>query len=232
MTVKFHQLEQEITSRNGWSVVEVMRNRMIEGISSSGVFDARGKQGALPAQIQRLSGRGLLVGPVRTAWCDEGSVSGLVSCFEECQPGDVIVLQGSGDWAYFGELTGAEAIRRGVVGVVADCYVRDLSNLKDWPIQVFARGLTPKGAGFKEPGKAGVPLKVGPVTVYPGDWIVGDRDGLVVIPAGEVDSVVSDTIDLVAREGRWAADVLRGVSLLDQRFEDGAALRDRLDGAL
>lgn len=209
-----------------------MQNRVFQGVSASGVFDVRSKQGALPAQIRRLSGRGLLCGPVRTAWCEEGSVSGLVSCFEDCEPGDVIVLQGGGDWAYFGGLTGAEAIRRGAIGLVADCFVRDLNDLVDWPIHVFARGLTPKGAGFKDPGKAGVSLTIGSVTVNPGDWIVGDDDGLVVIPAAEVDEVLDRAVELATREARWTTGVLRGGNLLDQRFDDGTVLRERLDGAL
>ncbi len=213
-------------------MVEIMRKRVFEGISSSGVFDVRGKQGALPVGIQRLSGEGILFGPVCTAWCEEGSVSGVVSGLEECRAGDVLVIQGGGDWAYFGELTGAEAVRRGIVGLVADCYVRDVKVLAGWPIQVFARGATPKGAGFRSPGKAGVPLKVGLVTVSPGDWVIGDADGLVVVPAGEVDGVLDSATELVAREGRWASGVLGGVGLLDQTFDDGSTLRDRLDGSM
>ena len=205
---------------------------MAGSISSSGVFDARGKQGALPAEIRRFSGEGLLLGAIRTAWCAEGSVSGVVSGIEQCQPEEVLVIQGGGDWAYFGELTGAEAVRRGIVGLVADCYVRDLNSLAGWPIQVFARGLTPKGAGFKAPGKVGVPLEIGSLTVQTGDWVVGDSDGLVVVPGGEIDQVLADAHELVSREGRWASGVLQGVSLLEQKFDDGTTLRDRLDGGV
>ena len=216
-------------------MMEIIGNcRIVEGISSSGVFDVREKQGALTAEIQRLSGHGILLGRVRTASCDEGSVAALVSAFAECEPGDVLVIQGGGDWAYFGELTGAEAIRHGVIGVVADCFVRDLKTLSEWPIHVFARGLTPKGAGFRAsgPGKAGVPLTIGHITLNPGDWIIGDEDGLVVIPADDLDSVLEQTAELVVREGRWASSVLRGNSLLDMRFENGTTLRDRLEGSL
>lgn len=213
-------------------MVKIMDGRLVEGISSSGVFDVRGKQGAFPPPIQRLCGEGVLLGPARTAWCEEGSVSGVVSGLEECHPGDVLVIQGAGDWAYFGELTGAEAVRRGIAGLVADCYVRDLSSLMSWPIQVFARGVTPRGAGFRASGRVNVPLEIGLVTVNPGDWIVGDADGLVLVPAAEIETVLDDATALVAREGKWASDVLRGVGLLDQKFDDGTSLRDRLDGGL
>lgn len=213
-------------------MVATMSSKVLEGISSSGVFDVRGKQGAFPPQIQRLCGQGVLIGPARTAWCEEGSVSGVVTGLEKCETGDVLVIQGTGDWAYFGELTGAEAVRRGVIGLVADCYVRDLKSLTNWPIQVFAKGVTPKGAGFRAPGRVDIPLEIGPVTVTPGDWIVGDADGLVLIPAREVDAVLEQAVELVAREGRWANGVLNGVGLLDQRFDDGTSLRDRLGGSL
>lgn len=217
---------------DGKVVVKTIGNQSIDSISSSGVFDVQGKQGALPAEIQRVCGQGTLFGPARTVRCAEGSVSGVVSGIAEAAPGDVLVVQGGGDWAYFGELTGAEAIRRGVIGLVGDCYVRDIESLSGWPIQVFARGLTPKGAGFKDPGHVDVPLHIGLVTVNPGDWIVGDRDGLVVVPAGQVMGVVERATELVSREGRWAQGVLQGGSLMDQRFDDGTTLRDRLEGSL
>lgn len=213
-------------------VVKTIGNLSIDSISSSGVFDVRGKEGAFPAEIQRISGHGTLVGPARTVRCADGSVSGVVSGIDAAQPGDVLVIQGAGDWAYLGELTGAEAIRQGVIGVVGDCYVRDVQTLSEWPIQVFARGLTPKGAGFKEPGVVGVPLRIGQITVNTGDWVVGDRDGVVVVPADEVMTVIELANELVSREGRWARGVLEGVSLMDQRFDDGTRLRDRLEGSL
>ena len=201
----------------------------LAALSASGVFDARGKSGALPAGINRLVGSEPVAGPIVTARCHEGSVSAVVAALDTCSPGDILVIQGAGEWAYFGELTGAEAIRHGVVAVVADCYVRDIDHLAGWPIQVFARGLTPQGAGFGPPGEACVPITVGEVVLDPGDWLVGDADGVVAVPAAEIEDALGNARELVATEAGWASGVLRGEALLDQAFADGSTLRDRLE---
>src|SRR5712691_4587235 len=83
-------------------------------LSSSGVADARGKKGAFPAAIKRLHGSATVAGPAVTASCGEGAVSAVLASLQQAKPGQILVAQGSGEWAYFGELTGAEAVRVGL----------------------------------------------------------------------------------------------------------------------
>jgi 4-hydroxy-4-methyl-2-oxoglutarate aldolase len=200
------------------------------GLSSSGVFDARGKVGALPAAVRRIHGSGTVAGPATTVICSEGSVSGVLSALATAQQGQILVIQGAGEWAYFGELTGSEAIRVGIVAVVLDTYVRDIDRLCEWDIHVFARGLTPKGAGFGALGEVGVPLTIGDALIEPGDWLVGDGDGLTTVPSAEVQTVFERANELVASEGECAAKVLRGDSLLNQDFRYGKTFRESLAG--
>jgi 4-hydroxy-4-methyl-2-oxoglutarate aldolase len=200
------------------------------GLSSSGVFDAQGKEGALPAAIKRIHGHGTVAGPATTVACAEGSVSGVLSALAESQQGQVLIIQGAGEWAYFGELTGAEALRVGIVAVVLDTYVRDIDRLSEWDIQVFARGVTPKGAGFGALGEVGVPLTIGEAVIEPGDWLVGDGDGLVTVPSAQAQAVFERARELVASEGQCAARVLSGDSLLNQDFRYGKTFRETLSG--
>src|SRR5205814_3809616 len=87
-----------------------MRVRL-ERLSSSGVGDASGKRRILDSGIRRLAGDGTFAGRAVTARCEEGSVSAVLRALAECEPGAVLVAHGPGEWAYFGELTGADAVR-------------------------------------------------------------------------------------------------------------------------
>ncbi len=95
-------------------------------LSASTVFDANDKRGALPPEVHRLHGEGTVAGPVVTAACAEGSVAAVLTALETAPRGSVLVVQGSGGWAYAGELLSTEAARVGVVAVVIDGHARDL----------------------------------------------------------------------------------------------------------
>lgn len=194
----------------------------LERLSSSGIADARGKQGALEGAIRRLHGAGTVAGTALTARCAEGSVAAVIHALEQAQPGQVLVIQGGGEWAYSGELTGAEAVRRGIVAFAIDGLVRDLERLSTIDLQVFARGTTPQGARVAGAGEANVPLTIGAdrVVVNPGDWVVGDVDGVTVIPAGEVEAVVARGEEIAAAEAACFERILGGASLLDEPYGD------------
>ena len=101
------------------------------------------------------------------------------------QPGDVIVIDGSRSpaSAVLGDLVSTKARHRGVAGFVVDGLIRDLPAIRalgDFP--VFARGVTPIGPMHRGPGEINYPIAAGGIVVNPGDMIVGDLNGVVVVP--------------------------------------------------
>jgi 4-hydroxy-4-methyl-2-oxoglutarate aldolase len=128
--------------------------------------------------------------PVR---CTPGDNLGIHVAVTRGPAGSVIVadMGGARDFGYWGEVltTGAQA--RGIVGLVIDGGVRDCDALAAHAFPVFSTGLALTGASKERPGAVGQPVTVGDVDVEDGDWIVGDVDGVVVVPAGSLDDVLT-----------------------------------------
>lgn len=108
----------------------------------------------------------------------------LHEAMKEIAPGQVMVVDGGGDEsrALMGDLIGARALDAGVAGFVIDGAVRDAPALRDLGLPVFARTVTPAGPYKHGPGRLQVPVAIGGVVVRPGDIVVGDEDGVVVVP--------------------------------------------------
>jgi 4-hydroxy-4-methyl-2-oxoglutarate aldolase len=204
-----------------------IRSRL-QRLSAAVLEDAQGKRGALPSGIARLHGSALVAGPAVTARCPEGSVGALLRALAEASAGDVLVAQGPGECAYFGELTGAEATRRGVSAIVLDGLVRDLERLRTLPLSIFARGVSPHGALPDAAGETQVVLEIGAELVRPGDWIVADLDGVVVVPAAELEQAVVRAEELTTLEDACFQRVLAGESFFDQLSQDGTTIGERI----
>jgi regulator of RNase E activity RraA/kynurenine formamidase len=215
------------TPGEGMEDLPTIRDRLSR-LSSSGAADARGKRGALPGAIRRLHGAGTVAGPAITARCAPGAVSAVLGSLEQATAGQILVAQGTGEWAYFGELTGAEAVRIGLAAVVVDGFVRDLERLNTLALPIFARGSTSQGGRPTGQGEVGVPLRIGDAEVRTGDWIVADADGVVVIPKEDLDDVISRAEEISATEAACWDRVLGGTSLLDQPYQDGTILREAI----
>jgi 4-hydroxy-4-methyl-2-oxoglutarate aldolase len=109
-------------------------------------------------------------------------------------PAGTVLVVSVGDvreLGYWGEVltTGAEA--RGIAGLVIDGCVRDVAALERHDFPVFSAGIALKGATKNQPGAIGSVTTAGDVDVHAGDWIVGDRDGVTVVRAGELDTVLA-----------------------------------------
>jgi 4-hydroxy-4-methyl-2-oxoglutarate aldolase len=117
-------------------------------------------------------------------------------------------MGGVRDFGYWGEVltTGAEA--RGIAGLVIDACVRDCDALADHGFPVFSTGLALTGASKVQPGAIDCAITAGDVDVEPGDWVVGDVDGVVVIPGAQVDDVLAAGRGRAAKEAALF-DVLR-----------------------
>ena len=107
----------------------------------------------------------------------------LHKALELAQPGDVIVVDAQGDLsnAITGEIMMTQAAMSGVAGVVVDGAIRDSEAMRDLDMPVYAAGVTPKGPYKDGPGEINVPVTCGGVVVNPGDIVVGDADGIVII---------------------------------------------------
>src|SRR5215218_3359744 len=133
----------------------------------------------------------------------------LTRALDDAQPGDILVINGQGDLsrALIGDLIGEIMVSKGVLGAVIDGAVRDAETLAAQGLVVFARAATPAGPFKNGPGVIGSPVAVGGVVVSPGDLIVTDPDGVVVVPHHRAD---------------WAADQV------DRVTEKEEALRRRI----
>lgn len=133
-----------------------------------------------------------LVGTAITVKAPLGDNLMFHKAIELAQPGDVIVIDGEGDMCHSlcGELMMTEAMKKGVAGFIVDGCIRDVESVKTMNFSVYARGVNPKGPYKNGPGEINVPISCGGQVVFPGDIIVGDLDGIVVIKAAEAAEIL------------------------------------------
>lgn len=128
-------------------------------------------------------------------------------------PGDIIVVDGQGDTtnALIGELMITWAQLRGVGGFIIDGAIRDAGVIKAMSIPVYAVGVTPAGPYKDGPGEINIPISCGGVTVKPGDILVGDEDGVVVINPKDAPEILQNARKTVAKEADVMAAIKNGI---------------------
>lgn len=163
------------------------------GAPTSFICDAMGGEAALDWRIKPISPMSLL-GVALTCQCGPADVLPLKAAVAWSQPGDVIVVATGGhtNAAVVGDLLLGVAKNRGVVGFITDGLIRDLIDVEALQLPVYARGVSPNSPHSNGPGSVGLPIVCGGRTVASGDIIVGDRDGVVVIPRGEIAEVLKN----------------------------------------
>jgi 4-hydroxy-4-methyl-2-oxoglutarate aldolase len=151
-----------------------------------------------------------LAGPARTVRCRPGDNLALHRAIAAAQPGDVIVVDYGGSLGSgpFGEIMALACQMRGIAGLVTDGAVRDSEQIAALGFPVFARGLNIRGTVKSDPGEIDVPVTLCGATVDPGDMIVADADGVIVVPMAEVAAALSAAEARASREAQ-AMDRLR-----------------------
>jgi regulator of RNase E activity RraA len=181
------------------------------------VCDALGRFGAMHYTIKPVVPGWRVAGPaitVRTRPCDNLVI---YKALELAQPGDVLVItnheyETNATW---GDLTSMIGKARGLAGMVTDGLVRDIAGLREVGLPVFARGLTPNSPLKDGPGEVNVPVSCGGVIVNPGDIIVGDEDGVVVVPREDAELVIARTRAIVAKEEKTVKEIQSGSLIPD-----------------
>lgn len=180
-------------------------------LSTCDVGDALGRMGIVDSAIHALWSGARAIGPAFTVWTRAGDNLLVHQALERIEPGQVLVVNGQGDVnrALMGDRMGEKLLVNGGVGAVFDGAVRDAATLTRLGVPVFARAVTPAGPFKHGPGSMGVPIAVGGVVVNPGDMVVADDNGVVVIPAGILADVVARA-EVIAADEEWPvpADVL------------------------
>jgi len=154
------------------------------GVQTGHVVDAMGRRGALSATIKPITTRTNFVGTAVTVWTVPRDNLAPYAAIRFARPGDVLVVATGGDdeVSVFGDIAVGMARNSGIAAVVTDGMVRDIEGLEAVGIPVFARGLSPNSPLKNGPGEIGGRIALGRVSVSAGDIVVGDRNGVVVIP--------------------------------------------------
>jgi 4-hydroxy-4-methyl-2-oxoglutarate aldolase len=187
--------------------------------STSFVVDAMNGRGALSHEIKPLDPNSRFVGSALTARAGARDNLAALAALDLVEPGDVLVIatQSFSGTAALGDNMARIARMRGAVGVVTNGMARDAAEIIALGMPVFCRGVTPNSAFPSGPGEVGLPLAMGEVTIDAGDLVIGDRDGIVVVPRGRLSEVTARLELVAAKEAEMHAKVARGEirSLLD-----------------
>lgn len=180
-------------------------------IPASNTCDVMGRNAAMNPRIKLVSSPKdqMMVGPALTVKARGGDNLALHAALNMAQEGDVLVVSNEGDntRALMGEIMMAYLrYTKKVAGIVLDGPIRDIDEIGKWDFPVYATGTTPGGPYKEGPGEINVPISCGEISVNPGDIILADPDGVIVIPRKDAAQILEDAKKFqAADEGKLAA---------------------------
>ncbi len=178
------------------------------GALTSHLADAMEGRGAVDWQIKPLDpANARFVGPALTAHSYPADVFGMIGAAMEAEPGDVIMCANEGytGTAVIGDLAAGMMRNKGVAAFVTDGLARDRAGIVAIGLPLFAKGISPNSPASSGPGQVGAPVMLGGVQVSSGDIVVGDADGVVVIPLARAEAVL-EKLHLVQAAEKTAED--------------------------
>jgi 4-hydroxy-4-methyl-2-oxoglutarate aldolase len=205
-----------LTIHRGWARPDPALVAAFRGAQTSHVCDAMEGRGAVDWQIKPVDpGNGVFCGPALTAWAYPADIAAMFGALAEAQPGDVIMLACDGftATAVIGDLAAGMMKNKGVAAFVTDGLARDRAGIIATGLPLFAKGIVPNSPALNGPGTVGAPVVLGGVHVCPGDIIVGDADGVVVVPQARAREVLETLGRIRTAEAAMEAQVKAGLTL-------------------
>ncbi|WP_296942024.1 RraA family protein [uncultured Massilia sp.] len=190
---------------------------------SSILADVAGRRGALSSRIAPLAPTMRLAGPALTVEVRPGDNLMIHAAMAIAKPGDVLVIDGKGDEssALMGEIMVSQCMAVGIAGVVIYGAVRDTEAIRELGFPMYAIGANPNGPTKLVPGRINWPVSLGGTAVQPGDLVVADADGVVVVEKDKVPAVLAEAGKKLDYEAKRLADI-RGGGALRPAWLDGA----------
>jgi 4-hydroxy-4-methyl-2-oxoglutarate aldolase len=198
------------------SSIDAMAISRANHFGTATLHEAMGRKGALPHHIKPISPRMKIAGPAVTVNSPPMDNLMLHQAIYVAEPGSILVVDVNRGYegGYWGELMTIAAQQRKIAGLVIDGCVRDADAIEHLGFPVFSRGLSVRGTDKQGGGHINWPIVVGDITVNPGDLMVGDRDGVVVVPAAEISSTLEAAQKLEAKEEQTKKNLIAGKSTL------------------
>jgi RraA family protein len=198
-------------------LVELFRD-----VPSPNVSDNMSRINGVCAEIRPMHGLTQLLGSAFTVKTRPGDNLMVHGALDMLRPGDALVIDAGGDTtnAILGEIIMHIAIKNGATGIVVDGAIRDAAAFSEAGFPCFARGASHRGPYKDGPGEINVPVTVGGAIVNPGDVVVGDADGVVVVPLDDAEYVAGEAKKVVEKEAVTMRQIEEGT--LDRSWVDEA----------
>ena len=207
-------------------MIHIMKNisrpdkELVEKLSHHGsatVHEAMGRFGAMNRTIKPLARNMKICGPAFTVQAQAGDTVMILKAIHDAKPGDVVVVDCGRcpESGPFGELMATECQTKGLAGFVTTGSVRDSAEIIRMGFPVFSSGISIVGTVKESLGLINYPISAGDVIVNPGDIILGDDDGIVVIPLAHADEILKKSDARVEKESKTLEQIKAGGSIFD-----------------
>ena len=192
------------------------------------VVDSQGRQGALPHWIRPVTKISDFVGSALTVKTRPVDNLAPYAALRFARPGDVLVVTADADdsASIMGDILIGMARNAGIVAIVTDALVRDIAGIEAVGIPVFAQGLSPNSPMKDGPGTVGLPIHIGGVIVQPGDLVLGDQDGVVIVPREQIAPTLAGLETVAEKEATMERLVSEGAA--EPAWLDAVLTSDRV----
>jgi 4-hydroxy-4-methyl-2-oxoglutarate aldolase len=183
-------------------------------LGTATVYEAAGREGLVDLDLHRIVPGSRAAGPARPVLCGQGDNLMVHAAIAHARPGDVLVLTmpDPAPVALVGDLLATQALRQGVAALLVDGSVRDVEELVELGLPVWARWIRVRGAVKDTPGTLDEPVTVGGQRIAAGDIVVLDADGIAVVQQARIEAVLEASLEREERE-RIKREQLRGGAL-------------------
>jgi 4-hydroxy-4-methyl-2-oxoglutarate aldolase len=201
-----------VTRRPEGALVEAFR-----ALGVATVYEASGRKGYIGNAVRPIAPGTRICGPAYTVQCAPGDNLMLHKALQIAQPGDVLVASTGGypDAGYWGGLMATSAMARKLGGLAIDGGVRDSEEMIAMGFPVFCRGTCMRGTTKGILGTVNLPILFGEVTVNPGDLVLGDDDGIVIVAQKDMEKVLAASIKRIENEKGKSAALTAGTSSIE-----------------